>query len=567
MTHDIRSQLSPRPKCAGSRTAFRRASIPLALTAACSGLLASRSAAQVQFTISHHGPSIGAPSFGGPPITEGDILMPAPTGAPAFGPLPPPFIAISGGPAGLGLATYGACVGHPPPTFCPVQVDAISHGTDYAITPGPHLAGTYVFTVDKCSPGIAASPLAPNVTSEFPAGDAAADVFQDLGLPGAPMPPGPLVGNIGIIDGNGLVSASGNVYPGLGLLEPAFPGPGVTGDELSGLDLDIPPAPFPIYFSLDGALPNACTTLPGEGTAMANGFLPGMVLVTMAPGGPPLVYAPPALLGLDIFGPGTDDLDALALHENGIPGFQVSMAPYDWMGGATDMLLFSVRRGSAVIGKPDSIFGIPIEPGDILTTPKIGGVSPFPGIFVAAENLGLITTRSFGVLVPADLHDIDTRAVPQTGTGYCFGDGSGLACPCGNAGAPGHGCGNHVFATGGLLTGSGSASVLTDTLVLTGSGMPSSTCLYFQGTTQPAALFGDGIKCVGGTTIRLGVKTNVGGTSSFPGLGDPKISVKGAIPPAGGTRFYEVWYRDSLLTFCTPATFNFTNGFAVVWTP
>ena len=89
----------------------------------------------------------------------------------------------------------------------------------------------------------------------------------------------------------------------------------------------------------------------------------------------------------------------------------------------------------------------------------------------------------------------------------------------------------------------------------------------FQGTTQPAALFGDGIKCVGGTTIRLGVKANVGGTSSFPGAGDPKISVKGAIPAGGGTRFYEVWYRDTSLTVCTPATFNFTNGFAVVWTP
>jgi hypothetical protein len=554
MTHDIR---------------FQRASTPFALAAACAALLASRASAQIQFTISHHGPSIGMPSFGGPPITEGDILMPAPTGSPAFGPVPPPFIAISGGPAGLGLATYGPCVGHPPPTFCPVQVDAISHGTDYAITPGPHLAGTYVFTVDKCSAGIAGSPLAPNVTSEFPGGDAAADVFQDLGLPGAPLPPGPLIGNVGIVDGNGLVSASGNVYPGLGLIEPAFPGPGITGDELSGLDMDIPPAPFPVYFSLDGALPNPCTTLGGEGSAIANGFLPGMVLVTLGAGGPPIVYAPPAALGLDLVaGPGSDDLDALALHENGIPGFQPSLMPYDWMGGASDMLLFSVRRGSAVIGMPDSIFGIPIEPGDILTTPKAGGLSPFPGIFVAAENLGLITKRSFGpAVMPSDLHDIDTRAVPQTGTTYCFGDGSGLACPCGNTGAAGHGCGNHVFATGGLLTGTGSASVAGDTVVLTGSGMPSSTCLYFQGTTQPAALFGDGIKCVGGTTIRLGVKANVGGTSSFPGAGDPKISVKGAIPAGGGTRFYEVWYRDSSLTFCTPATFNFTNGFAVVWTP
>ncbi|MEZ5975726.1 MAG: hypothetical protein R3E96_13060 [Planctomycetota bacterium] len=53
------------------------------------------------------------------------------------------------------------------------------------------------------------------------------------------------------------------------------------------------------------------------------------------------------------------------------------------------MLLFSVRRGSWVIGQPDSIFGIPIEEGDILTTPlptAMGGVSPFPGIFIAPRT-------------------------------------------------------------------------------------------------------------------------------------------------------------------------------------
>ncbi|MCF6329546.1 MAG: hypothetical protein L3J02_07095, partial [Henriciella sp.] len=54
--------------------------------------------------------------------------------------------------------------------------------------------------------------------------------------------------------------------------------------------------------------------------------------------------------------------------------------------GDTDMVLFSVRRGSPVVGMPDSIFGIPIADGDILTTPlptSMGGVSPFPGIFCA----------------------------------------------------------------------------------------------------------------------------------------------------------------------------------------
>ena len=81
-------------------------------------------------------------------------------------------------------------------------------------------------------------------------------------------------------------------------------------------------------------------------------------------------------------------------------------------------------------------------------------------------------------------------------------------------------------------------------------------------------MFGDGIKCVGGAVIRLGAELNsTSGMSSYPTGAQPKVSLKGAIPPGGGTRFYEIWYRDPLMTFCMPETFNFTNGFGVVWTP
>src|SRR6185436_18039793 len=158
------------------------------------------------------------------------------------------------------------------------------------------------------------------------------------------------VGNTGIVDGNGLVSASGFVYPGVGIIEPTFPVAGPTGDDIDALEMDSAgPGPLGVFFSLDAAFINPCLGIPNTGSAMANGFLPGMVLNTPAPGGPPMVYAPPPLLGLDIFGPGTDDLDALALAENGIPGFQPSALPYDWtLAGGPDMLLYSVRRGSAV---------------------------------------------------------------------------------------------------------------------------------------------------------------------------------------------------------------------------
>src|SRR6185436_15891764 len=115
-------------------------------------------------------------------------------------------------------------------------------------------------------------------------------------------------------------------------------------------------------------------------------------------------------------------------------------------------------------------------------------------------------------------------------TPYCFGDGTGTACPCGNTGAAGNGCASSVNAAGGNLAATGTASIANDTFSLNGSGMPNASALYFQGTTQVAAgagaMFGDGLRCAGGTIVRLGTKTNVGGASSYPG-GGTAISVKG----------------------------------------
>lgn len=154
-------------------------------------------------------------------------------------------------------------------------------------------------------------------------------------------------------------------------------------------------------------------------------------------------------------------------------------------------------------------------------------------------------------------------------TPYCFGDGSATLCPCGND-APffsSVGCLNSL-GTGGLLASSGNARILSDTFVLQGSGMTNSSCLYFQGTTQLNAgngvLFGDGIRCVGGSVIRLGTKTNVASASQYPTGGDPTVSVRGSITTAGSVRNYQCWYRNAA-AFCQPETFNLTNGLSVTW--
>jgi hypothetical protein len=111
------------------------------------------------------------------------------------------------------------------------------------------------------------------------------------------------------------------------------------------------------------------------------------------------------------------------------------------------------------------------------------------------------------------------------------------------------------------------ASIAADTLTLLGSGMPNNSLLYFQGTSQlgggAGVPFGDGLRCAGGSVLRLATKLNAGGASQYPEPGDPPVSIRGMCS-VGDVRAYQAWYRNAA-AFCTSATFNLTNGFAVTW--
>jgi hypothetical protein len=154
-------------------------------------------------------------------------------------------------------------------------------------------------------------------------------------------------------------------------------------------------------------------------------------------------------------------------------------------------------------------------------------------------------------------------------TPYCAGDLPNTPCPCGN-GAPNHfdvGC-LHSLGVGGRLRGGGTPSVAADTLVLSADFLPSSApSLFFQGTARqtPALAFGDGLRCVAGTLTRIATRAASGGAVQYPLAGDASISVRGSVN-GPGTRYSQVWYRNAA-TFCTPATFNLTNGWEVRWTP
>ena len=174
------------------------------------------------------------------------------------------------------------------------------------------------------------------------------------------------------------------------------------------------------------------------------------------------------------------------------------------------------------------------------------------------------TTQAFEVLW------LDLLVAPNQSTAFCFGDGSGASCPCGNLGGSGRGCATSFSGLGARLRVSGQASVANDSLMLVGDELSNSVVVVFQGTTQlnggAGVAFGDGLRCAGGSVLRIGYVATSAGTMSYPGSGQQPVSVRGAIPAAGGSRGYQIWYRN-VANYCTAAPYNLSNGLWIVWTP
>lgn len=155
------------------------------------------------------------------------------------------------------------------------------------------------------------------------------------------------------------------------------------------------------------------------------------------------------------------------------------------------------------------------------------------------------------------------KSTTTVSTPFCFGDGSGTACPCG-PGSVGNGCPNYVFAGGAHLASSGLASVSSDTLVLSGSTAPPGPGLYFQGSApiSGGSVFGNGLQCAGGVTPRLEIRIADGAGNSATTVA---IHTQGSTAP-GDVRYYQLWYRDGA-GFCVGAGFNLSNALSLTWTP
>lgn len=83
---------------------------------------------------------------------------------------------------------------------------------------------------------------------------------------------------------------------------------------------------------------------------------------------------------------------------------------------------------------------------------------------------------------------------------------------------------------------------------------PNVPCLVYAGTTQAQAPFGNGVRCVGGTIVRLGVANTQSGQVDVALLaGDPLLQQINA----GSPRYFQAWYRQAAIP---GAGFNLTDG-------
>jgi hypothetical protein len=309
-----------------------------------------------------------------------------------------------------------------------------------------------------------------------------------------------------------------------------------------------------------------------------------------------------------------DDIDALVVVENGMPGFQPSQVPYDWVpGGGTptrDLVLFSVRRGSALIGQLDSLLGLPITEGDVLGTPLAGAPNARPIIFIAAEVLGLRALRGQVLTAGDELNaldmrdnnedpiddcnnngiedayditngtspDVDGNGIPDEcedpGDEFCDCDTSAEA-PCGNTANAGEGCLNNT-GQGGKFVGAGTSSMVTDSLVLNATQLtPNTFAFVFMGAGVASIMppQSNGRLCVvgggGGSGLyRIALKpTGTTGAFSYgPGI---LADIAGIMPPppvmAGTTWGFQSWYRD--IGGPCQGLSNLTNAWRTTFTP
>ena len=208
--------------------------------------------------------------------------------------------------------------------------------------------------------------------------------------------------------------------------------------------------------------------------------------------------------------------------------------------------------------------------------------SHFPSISADGRYVAYLSNATN--LVPGDTNAIgDVFVHDRNASGFTSLCRPGLdgviACPCSNPPIEvGRGCNNSSGTGGAMLTAGGVAYLSSDTLILTTYGeKPTALSIVLQGNSLASTglVYGQGVRCAGGTLRRLFIKNAAAGCIVAPdfGAGDPTVSARSAakgdtIQP-GQSRWYLVYYRDTIVLGGCPAgsTFNATQTGEVTWMP
>ena len=203
---------------------------------------------------------------------------------------------------------------------------------------------------------------------------------------------------------------------------------------------------------------------------------------------------------------------------------------------------------------------VPFETADIARYLPVG--SPKIGVWHYDESIeadllaGLyyVNIHSHQVLTG----EMRGQIVP-TPIRYC---GCTVNAPCNNLDANG-GCANSS-GSGARVEHSGLASVILDTFSPRAENVPPNQFgLFYIGQNAVNLPFGDGRRCVGGTTRRLtlSMASGAGVLTQPPGI---VAGANGSIA-AGDTRRLQAWYRDPQGP--CGSTFNLSDAIAVTFTP
>ena len=244
---------------------------------------------------------------------------------------------------------------------------------------------------------------------------------------------------------------------------------------------------------------------------------------------------------------------------------------FDRVGGVwslTDVLITNPQHGNTEFGA-----GVALEDGILAIATRMWAVmgieghtflyQELPGGWVPFDVLPMQFVTDVKIRNGRVIHG--GREIVRLTDGvdeYCFGDGSVLACPCGNPGSSASGCDNST-GLGARLLLQGSTSVSADDGVFLSGQMPVSVpALLFHGDAPNAIPFGDGLLCAGGSTVRYGamITDGIGNASFGPGLAGQGTWT------AGSTFYFQIWYRDPVGSPCGQV-FNLSNGVALTFVP